>query len=187
MAKTFESDGVYAGIPYRVLSNGKIDIMLNGTVVRLRDMDELLNVVSGLQHRAALAPETSTRPRSKRWISKTLAAVFVVAVVAVLVGSNSVNQDVLKGLKADVAACQKRVDTMQQAGLIHHIILSTSSADVVVNEPTWNASEYNTKVAAALYVYCIRSPADGRFTVYVKGLRDNEIKGSVMNGNWWSK
>ena len=38
----FEPDGVYAGIPYRVLPDGSIEAMMPGGLVKFKNMDQLL-------------------------------------------------------------------------------------------------------------------------------------------------
>jgi hypothetical protein len=46
-ASPFEPDGVYAGIPYRVLETQAIDAMLSGSLVRFRDMDHFIAAATG--------------------------------------------------------------------------------------------------------------------------------------------
>ncbi len=53
----FESDGVYAGIPYWVLSDSSIRAMLQGGLVRFKDMEQFL----------AAADNTTTIPRASRY------------------------------------------------------------------------------------------------------------------------
>jgi hypothetical protein len=43
--KPFEPDGIYAGIPYRVADDGSIDAMMQGAVVRFRDLDRFTTAV----------------------------------------------------------------------------------------------------------------------------------------------
>jgi hypothetical protein len=42
----FVPDGVQAGVPYRVLKNGAIDAIMQGSVVRFANMDRLLDATS---------------------------------------------------------------------------------------------------------------------------------------------
>src|ERR1041385_4195268 len=41
-APAFEADGVYNGVPYRVLPDCSIEAMLPGGLVKFRDMDQLI-------------------------------------------------------------------------------------------------------------------------------------------------
>jgi hypothetical protein len=43
----FEPDGIYAGIPYRVLETQAVDAMLSGSLVRFRDMDQFIVAATG--------------------------------------------------------------------------------------------------------------------------------------------
>jgi hypothetical protein len=43
--RPFEPDGVYAGIPYRVASDGSIDAIMQGAVVRFRDFERFTGSV----------------------------------------------------------------------------------------------------------------------------------------------
>jgi hypothetical protein len=43
----FEPDGIYAGIPYRVLETKAIGAMLSGSLVRFRDMDQFIVAATG--------------------------------------------------------------------------------------------------------------------------------------------
>jgi hypothetical protein len=38
--RPFEPDGVYAGVPYRVASDGSIDAIMQGAMVKFRDFDK---------------------------------------------------------------------------------------------------------------------------------------------------
>lgn len=38
--RPFEPDGVYAGVPYRVVDDGAIDAIMQGSMVRFRDFDK---------------------------------------------------------------------------------------------------------------------------------------------------
>ena len=53
----FESDGVYAGIPYRVLPDASIEAMMPGGLVKFKNIDQLLASANG-----ALAKSNVTRP-----------------------------------------------------------------------------------------------------------------------------
>ncbi len=44
---SFEPDGVYAGIPYRVLADNSIEAMLPGGLVKFKNLDQLLASVNG--------------------------------------------------------------------------------------------------------------------------------------------
>ena len=44
--RPFEPDGVYAGIPYRVLPDASIEAMMPGGLVKFKDVDQLLAVVN---------------------------------------------------------------------------------------------------------------------------------------------
>jgi hypothetical protein len=44
---SFEPDGVYAGIPYRVLTDNSIEAMLPGGLVKFKNLDQLLASVNG--------------------------------------------------------------------------------------------------------------------------------------------
>jgi hypothetical protein len=46
-ASPFEPDGIYAGIPYRVLETQHIDAMMSGGLVRFRDMDQFIAAATG--------------------------------------------------------------------------------------------------------------------------------------------
>jgi hypothetical protein len=48
--RPFEADGVYAGVPYRVASDGSIDAIMQGAMVRFRDFDRFTGSVGGLGH-----------------------------------------------------------------------------------------------------------------------------------------
>ena len=43
----FEPDGVYAGIPYKVLTDGGINALMSGTFVRFRTLDEFRAAADG--------------------------------------------------------------------------------------------------------------------------------------------
>jgi hypothetical protein len=43
----FEPDGVYAGIPYRVLETQAVDAFMSGSLVRFRNMDHFMAAASG--------------------------------------------------------------------------------------------------------------------------------------------
>jgi hypothetical protein len=45
----FEPDGVYTGIPYRVLADASIEAMLPGGLVKFKNLDQLLAAVDGAQ------------------------------------------------------------------------------------------------------------------------------------------
>ena len=53
MQTAFEPDGVYAGIPYKVLNTGQIDAMMAGGLVRFKTMEQMIAAVSGGNIRAA--------------------------------------------------------------------------------------------------------------------------------------
>jgi|GEM_PF-2855002 len=44
---TFEPEGVYAGIPYRVLPDASIEAMMPGGLVKFKDIDQLMAAVNG--------------------------------------------------------------------------------------------------------------------------------------------
>jgi hypothetical protein len=44
---SFEPDGVYAGIPYRVLADNSIEAMLPGGLVKFKNLDQLLATING--------------------------------------------------------------------------------------------------------------------------------------------
>jgi hypothetical protein len=115
-----------------------------------------------------------------------LLTIPIALVVYLVLRPASVNEDLLKSLKADTAACQRQVSRLTAMGIIRETRRGAESSSVIIDDQRWAASDYNDKVATALYTYCLYSPADGRYTVYVKGLRDGSIRGSVHNGNWWS-
>jgi hypothetical protein len=91
----FEAQGVYAGIPYRVLSNGTIDAMMGGGVVNFSTMEQLIAAASGshvpLQnepydphldaHREDLGPLSR-----KRMSNSQIVGWFIVAPIAGLIG-----------------------------------------------------------------------------------------------------
>src|SRR5262249_23584073 len=43
----FQPDGVYAGIPYKVLEAGVVDAMMQGGLVRFRSMDQFVAAATG--------------------------------------------------------------------------------------------------------------------------------------------
>jgi len=47
MAPAFEPDGVYAGIPYKVVELGAVMALLSGGLVRFRDMNQFLAAANG--------------------------------------------------------------------------------------------------------------------------------------------
>jgi hypothetical protein len=91
----FEAQGVYAGIPYRVLSNGTIDAMMAGGLVNFSTMEQLVAAASGSHvphqtepddqyldaHREDLGPLSR-----KRMSNSQIVGWFIVAPIAGLIG-----------------------------------------------------------------------------------------------------
>lgn len=46
-AAVFEPDGVYAGIPYKVLDGDRIDAMMSGALVRFKSMEQFIAAATG--------------------------------------------------------------------------------------------------------------------------------------------
>lgn len=153
-------------------------------LVRLRNMDQLLDIAAGQPvsavHRDIERP--AKKGRVWTWILLLIVGFFAYAFVR----EPSVNEDVLKGLKADVAKCSNQMNLARAQGIVTNLRNSDKNTDVTVEEVRWGNAPHDTKVAIALAAYCLNSPSDGRHTVYIWGLRDGQIKGSVTNGNWFS-
>jgi hypothetical protein len=45
--RPFEPDGVYAGVPYRVVDDGSIDAIMQGSMVRFRNFDKFTGALRG--------------------------------------------------------------------------------------------------------------------------------------------
>ena len=59
----FEPEGVYRGVPFKVLEGGQIDAMMTGVLVRFKSMDQFTAAVSGVTNMSS--PATSNlAPRS---------------------------------------------------------------------------------------------------------------------------
>jgi hypothetical protein len=88
----FSPDGVYCGIPYRVLPSGSIDAMMPGGKVRFRNMDQLLAAARGSQKLADvpnIEPEKLSRqieaPRRSSGLRKSRTLVIALSISAVLI------------------------------------------------------------------------------------------------------
>ncbi|WP_131868733.1 MULTISPECIES: hypothetical protein [unclassified Bradyrhizobium] len=86
----FVPDGVESGVPYRVLKNGAIDAMMQGSVVRFANMDRLLDATSGgflpSANGADSPPGDFGSEERRRWkLNRDLACVIVVAVVVIAI------------------------------------------------------------------------------------------------------
>jgi hypothetical protein len=47
--RLFEPDGIYAGVPYRVASDGSIDAIMQGAMVKFRDFDKFTGALGSGQ------------------------------------------------------------------------------------------------------------------------------------------
>lgn len=188
MRKTFEPDGVYAGIPYRVLSNGSIEAMLHGRIVKFKSMDQLLDVAAGtpLLGVISTAPDTKRAPR----FSKTgLGIVLLIGLVFyffIISRGLAPDEVLLRSLKSDTVKCSQILQAAQAQGIVTRIKTEKDKTEITVDEFRWGNAEYDLKLSIALAGYCLNTPADGYHTVYVYGNRDGKIKGSTTNGHWFS-
>lgn len=130
--------------------------------------------------------EPTQQPHKRGGCATALLVILVLFVGALLISGNRVNENLLKSLKADTARCQRVIDRLTRLGIIREIRRGGDSSRVIVDDLRWAAAEHDDKVSTALSTYCLHSPADGHYKVYVEGLRDGKIRGSVINGNWWS-
>jgi hypothetical protein len=69
----FEPEASYAGIPYKVLENGKIDAMLPGGLVRFQSMDAFVQVANSGGRASEGADAVPIEPppdtaKPKRWV-----------------------------------------------------------------------------------------------------------------------
>ncbi|KYK44887.1 hypothetical protein A1D31_11765 [Bradyrhizobium liaoningense] len=86
----FVPDGVQAGVPYRVLKNGAIDAMMQGSVVRFANMERLLDATSGGFLPSANGvdppPEDFASDERHPWkLNRDLACVIVVALAVIAI------------------------------------------------------------------------------------------------------
>lgn len=65
------------------------------------------------------------------------------------------------------------------------VIRNRHGDSLIVDEYRWADAPYNAKVSMALAFYCDPGLHDGRDNVFVRGYRDNDIKASVIDGNYW--
>jgi hypothetical protein len=65
LEEPFVPDGVFGGIPYRVLPSGSIDAMMPGGMVRFRNMDQLLAAADRNQTLSSVPRTEPKKPSTK--------------------------------------------------------------------------------------------------------------------------
>lgn len=119
---------------------------------------------------------------------KGLFAIIILLLVAYACSTeSSVNPGLLKSLRAETGKCGRMMQGYRKSGLVQNVRSEPGSTTVVVEDHLWAASSHDLKVSVGLIAYCLDSPDDGRYSIYVKGYRDGAIKGSVSNGHWFSQ
>ncbi len=101
----FVPDGVYGGIPYRVLSSGSIDAMMPGGVVRFRNVEQLVAAAGGSQKPVDVPPPSDRNktlgPAERPGRSKRLIVVSALSVLILTVLFAVLNRPVQPGMAVD--------------------------------------------------------------------------------------
>jgi hypothetical protein len=199
----FDPDGMYGGIPYKVLNAGQIEALISGGIVRFKTMEQFLAVASEGVTPASDVHATNQTPAhvaSRRSSASSVQAskgpmmriaiiligfVLGIGIIAyfTMAASDGPDQATLARLLARQNECASLMSDMTRLGVLKRVVQDApNNTFVYVDDITWNAQSTNDRLTQSLTVYCAITPASGYLTVTVRNMQGENVF-RIRNGH----